>query len=413
MFEQFLSLAGLGLSAADVGLRAYRAISDIKTGREQTSALLNQLQRLDAKVERLSDTILYVPDAHVIRERQPSTPKRTAELADVRQALEPVQRVVDAQIVSSELITVPDKMQKVFVANPWSVLDDIQPVNVARRPSDPNKAPILFNYKNTHFVGWTKIGALGSLFDVDYDYDSKLWTTRYRPGEASGQTGGDDAANERGVGLHNKGLMEEAIFYYRKAIELNPEHHQAHSNLAMALTAIGDKDEAISQFERALAIAPDYGHALRNFGELLVNSGQVKVGISHLQKAVLLDPNDEFSHFHLGDYSKVIELNPKNAIAHLLLGVRQSSEYWDPKSRRVAVRHLLTAIELGLSVADQAQAHLNLALAYANSYIYDEVDGAFEKAETHAAEGRAKLWEAPELKGGESQEALVHQVKTS
>ena len=45
---------------------------------------------------------------------------------------------------------------------------------------------------------------------------------------------------------------------YQKALEINPNYMEAHSNLGVALFQKGQLDEAIAQYQKALEINPNY-----------------------------------------------------------------------------------------------------------------------------------------------------------
>ena len=51
--------------------------------------------------------------------------------------------------------------------------------------------------------------------------------------------------------------MDEAIACYRRALEVKPDHVEAHNNLGIVLKDQGKLDEAIACFRRALELKPD------------------------------------------------------------------------------------------------------------------------------------------------------------
>lgn len=57
---------------------------------------------------------------------------------------------------------------------------------------------------------------------------------------------------------------ETAIFHLRKALEIQPNYVDAHSNLANALFRTGKTDEALRHYNRALYLNPDHGPARQN-----------------------------------------------------------------------------------------------------------------------------------------------------
>ena len=58
--------------------------------------------------------------------------------------------------------------------------------------------------------------------------------------------------------------MENASRQFRLALELNPDHADAHANLGSALAQQGAYDEALRQFDEALRIDPRHAAASAN-----------------------------------------------------------------------------------------------------------------------------------------------------
>src|SRR5439155_1098352 len=72
--------------------------------------------------------------------------------------------------------------------------------------------------------------------------------------------------------LVQKGLLDEAIAHYEKALEMNPADAEAHNNLGATLFANGHVDEAIAHYRKALAIKPDYADVSSNLAWLLATA---------------------------------------------------------------------------------------------------------------------------------------------
>jgi tetratricopeptide (TPR) repeat protein len=78
------------------------------------------------------------------------------------------------------------------------------------------------------------------------------------------QKDAEAAPAERQEKLHQKALaeFEKASKDFTKAIELNPQMYQAHTQLGFALRKLGNYPEALASYDRALAIFPNLSPAL-------------------------------------------------------------------------------------------------------------------------------------------------------
>ena len=64
------------------------------------------------------------------------------------------------------------------------------------------------------------------------------------------------------------GRFDEAIRYYRQALEARPGYVEVHVNLGYALHQTGKIDEAQVAYENAIKLAPDHAQAHVNLGDL-------------------------------------------------------------------------------------------------------------------------------------------------
>ena len=75
-----------------------------------------------------------------------------------------------------------------------------------------------------------------------------------------------------GDDLYRRGLFQDAIEEYDKALELNPSYADVHNHRGIALSAFDRPDEALESFQSALEINPDYVEARLNLGVTLRGS---------------------------------------------------------------------------------------------------------------------------------------------
>jgi hypothetical protein len=163
-------MLGIGTILSIVGgisdmVSVYKFGSTLAKGYE-AKRVLGALEHLNAKFERLHDHILYAPEIDGLRDTTGAA-KKPIDLRDVRASLEPVQAALGEDIVSSALITTPDKMERAMIANPWAVLEDIRPQHLAVCPSNPDKVPVLFEHNGVRYIGWQMRGTLPILFDCE------------------------------------------------------------------------------------------------------------------------------------------------------------------------------------------------------------------------------------------------------
>ncbi len=198
------------------------------------------------------------------------------------------------------------------------------------------------------------------------------------------------ACNNLGQVLAEKGQLDQAIVYFRRAIELSGEYAQAHNNLGAALMQKGKQadeiaqqsnephgngleqqgyiDEAMAHYQRALQIKPDYAEAQSNLGNIFYGRGQVDEAIARYQKALEIDPNYAKADYNLGIvllktgraseaiayYQKALEINPDFAEAEYNLGRAFAAQ--GKFSEAVAACQAAVRIR-----PDYAQAHNNMA----------------------------------------------------
>jgi len=94
------------------------------------------------------------------------------------------------------------------------------------------------------------------------------------------------------------GTPADAIAAYRKAIELDPEHADAHVNLGRLLHEAGDAAAAEPHYEAALAARPDDGTAAFNLGVALEDQNKLPEARLAYLKATRLDPASADAHYN-------------------------------------------------------------------------------------------------------------------
>ncbi len=222
------------------------------------------------------------------------------------------------------------------------------------------------------------------------------------------------AHNNLGVLYFNKGLHEEAVAAFTKALELDAKMQVAQRNLEVAYFNTGFYDRRVGELRerlrqrvddrdarwelgRACALLGRADEAIVEFTALLHHhpgdlaaivqlalaekaNGSLGNAMAWLEEALRLDPASSLTHFYLGEVlynqgraedalvelQRAIELNPDNPDALFLLGFVYG-ELGRPEEARAASKR---AIQLNPTLS---RAQANLSLDQYNPQKYDEL----------------------------------------
>jgi cellulose synthase operon protein C len=176
------------------------------------------------------------------------------------------------------------------------------------------------------------------------------------------------AYNNLGVLYYHKGMHEEAVAAFTRALELDsrmqvaqrnleiayfstgyydrrvaelrerlaarPEDRDARWELGRAYASLGQVPEAMTEFEALLEQYPDDGAALVQMGLALKTNGDLEQAQQWFERALALEPDSPVVNFYLGEVfynrglsenalillARAIELSPDSPDAHYLLG---------------------------------------------------------------------------------------------
>ncbi len=136
------------------------------------------------------------------------------------------------------------------------------------------------------------------------------------------------------ISCHQSGQLEDAIKWYQKSLETDPDNHVALSNMGFAQLSVGTPSAAIESCRKALNLKPDYAQAHSNLGAALQQEGVLDAAIDCFEKAVSLKPDYADAYSNLGNvllqqgrldeavvsFKKAISINPNHARAYASLG---------------------------------------------------------------------------------------------
>jgi eukaryotic-like serine/threonine-protein kinase len=100
--------------------------------------------------------------------------------------------------------------------------------------------------------------------------------------------------------LSNLGQLDDALVWYDKALEADPQNADAWNNKGACQHKLGRMEDAIKSFSRALACDKQNAAALRNMGTSLSALGRLHEASDVLRKAAVLEPSSESVWLNLG-----------------------------------------------------------------------------------------------------------------
>jgi tetratricopeptide (TPR) repeat protein len=111
--------------------------------------------------------------------------------------------------------------------------------------------------------------------------------------------------NNYAIALWELGKAEDAMSYFRKAIEKDDWYAEPHVNLATIYQIRKDNDKAFEHFKRALEIGEGHPELFNNLGMLHFDHQSWDAAENCLKQAIELRPHYSRSHYNLGKLYQV------------------------------------------------------------------------------------------------------------
>ncbi len=96
--------------------------------------------------------------------------------------------------------------------------------------------------------------------------------------------------NARGVLLFHQDSVQAAERAFRRAVELRPDFAEAHNNLGLVQSRLGQEDDAVVSFEKAMSCGEQLPAALNNLGFLYHAQMRDAEAVEMFRKALQSDP---------------------------------------------------------------------------------------------------------------------------
>ena len=198
-----------------------------------------------------------------------------------------------------------------------------------------------------------------------------------------------------GLAFHKRGQIDEAIKYYLKSIELNPNYADSYINLGSIMQERGQLDEAIKNYEKALQLRPQDATANYNLGSVFQKIGQLEKALNYYDKALKINPNLFVAYNNLGSalqekgqldealacYQRALKINPNYISAHTNMG----SAFQEKGQLDKALTCYQKAIQINVNFAD---AYYNLGTTLQKQGKVDEAIENYILASTNEPRNR-------------------------
>ncbi len=115
-----------------------------------------------------------------------------------------------------------------------------------------------------------------------------------------------------GLALHQQGQLDRAQAFYKQALTLQGDHHEALHLLGLAAAQSGNHARALDLISQSIAIHPDNAAAHANLGNALAALGRSQAAVESYNQALRLKP--DYAQIHLGLCKSLYALRQHEAV---------------------------------------------------------------------------------------------------
>lgn len=187
--------------------------------------------------------------------------------------------------------------------------------------------------------------------------------------------------------LYEKGLINEAVAHYNKALKIAPGYLVARLNVGMIFLEQKRFSKAIACFNKVLELEPDHCRAHFGLGAALVEQGRYDDAVKHFNKALRGKLNKPEVYHYLAlayqrldrydlaikNYNEALKINPQYALARMNIGL----VFLRQKRFDEAVDCFNKVLQLK---PDWPDVYYYLGLVYARQGKYEQAIQSYEEA---------------------------------
>jgi superkiller protein 3 len=253
---------------------------------------------------------------------------------------------------------------------------DIKSVEFQRKT--PQEASVVFAGVGEYFLNQDNLDEAMSWFREAVQLD---------PSNTNAKNGLSDALTLKGTQILGKENYEIAKLLFDESLKNNPKNAGAHAGLAEIYSSKDDNENAIASYEKALSYDAELTELNAPLGVLYFQKGEIAKSETYLQKALAANPDNAETQFYLGllrfkadrheeaaaAFKRSLELDPTNAEAQYYLG-----EIYDRLNNdKDAIAAYQKAVQLN---PKYSEAWFDLGVAYFNRDRLPEAVDAYKQA---------------------------------
>jgi len=113
------------------------------------------------------------------------------------------------------------------------------------------------------------------------------------------------------------GSYKIALGLYERLTHFHPKYVLGYLNMGIIFNALGDQQRARQFYLKVIDLAPDNGDAYFNLGYLSESQGELREAVNYYEKAVEVSPKNAESYYNLGNVYASLGQNPEAIASYL------------------------------------------------------------------------------------------------
>lgn len=140
-----------------------------------------------------------------------------------------------------------------------------------------------------------------------------------------------DKFEKKAVRHYQKGDYEKAVYWYTRAISLDPENAELYAERGVAYYHRNMLDESLADHDRARELEPDRAYRYSSRAYIKDAMGNTRGAVEDYKIAIELDPDDAVAHNNLGLLEEKLGHTAKAQALFDLADAMAKDQFGDPR----------------------------------------------------------------------------------